>query len=210
VPRAEALAADLERRFPEDTCVRFSYLPSLRGQIALRARDPARALGHLQAAARLDLAVPALAFNGFLGVLYPTYVRGTAHLAAERPLDAIREFQRILDHRGIVLGDPMDALARLQLARAFASSGDDVKAKAAYQDLLRLWSAADPDITLLRQARTEYSTRGIGLRSSLGPPGDTWWASALPIAHVTGEILSATSPSAWRTLCPVAPQPAGR
>jgi Flp pilus assembly protein TadD len=82
-------------------------------------------------------------------------VRGLAYLAAQQPEAATTEFQKILNHRGIVLGDPMDAVARLQLARALAQSGDSVKARAAYQELLSLWRAADQDLLLLKQARTE-------------------------------------------------------
>jgi cytochrome c-type biogenesis protein CcmH/NrfG len=85
------------------------------------------------------------------------YVRGLAHLAAQQPAEAAKQFQKILAHRGLVLGDPMDAMARLQLARALASTGDPVKAKAAYQDFLSLWKAADPDLSLLRQVNAEYA-----------------------------------------------------
>ena len=85
------------------------------------------------------------------------YVRGLAYLAARQPTAAAFEFQRILDHRSIVLVDPMDAMARLQLARAFALSGDTVKAKNAYSDLLTLWKNADPDLPVLKQARAEYA-----------------------------------------------------
>ena len=127
--RSRALADDLERRFPEDTSVRFSYLPTLRALFSLNAREPAAAIQLLQASARFDLAVPGIAFNGFFGALYSVYVRGEAYLAAQQPAEAATEFQNILDHRGIVLGDPMDAMARLQLGRALALSGDTVKAK---------------------------------------------------------------------------------
>jgi hypothetical protein len=111
----------------------------------------------MQASARFDLAMHGLAFNGFFGALHAVYVRGLAHLAAQQPVEAAAEFQKILEHRGIVLGDPMGAMARLQLARALALSGDSVKSKAAYQDLLNLWSAADPDVALLKQARAEQA-----------------------------------------------------
>jgi DNA-binding SARP family transcriptional activator len=80
-----------------------------------------------------------------------------AYLAARQPVAAAAEFQRILDHRSIVLVDPMDALARLQLARALALSGDTAKAKSAYHDLLTLWKNADPDIPVLKKARAEYA-----------------------------------------------------
>jgi len=89
--------------------------------------------------------------------LYPIYVRGQAYLAARQTAEAVGEFQRILDHRSIVLVDPMDAMARLQLARALALSGDTAKAKSAYGDLLTLWKNADSDIPVLKAARAEYA-----------------------------------------------------
>ncbi len=155
--RSRALADDLERRFPEDTSVRFSYLPTLRALFSLQAREPVVAIQLLQASARFDLAVPGIAFNGFYGALYSVYVRGEAYLAAHQPAEAATEFQKIIDHRGIVLGDPMDAMARLQLGRALARSGDTVRAKTVYEDFLNLWNAADSDISLLKQARAEYA-----------------------------------------------------
>ena len=85
------------------------------------------------------------------------YAAGQAYLAAHRPADAVSEFQKILAHPGIVLADPMGAAARLQLGRALALSGDRGKSRIAYQDFLNLWNAADPDTTLLKQARAEYA-----------------------------------------------------
>ena len=96
------------------------------------------------------------AFNAFFGALYPVYVRGEAYLAAHQGAEAAAEFQKILDHRGIVVADPIGALAHLQLGRAFALSGDKTKAKTAYQDFLTLWKDADPDIPILKQAKAEY------------------------------------------------------
>jgi hypothetical protein len=84
-------------------------------------------------------------------------VRGNSYLALRKGPEAVTQFQKILDHRGIVLADPVGALARLQLGRALALSGDKVKAKAAYQDFLALWKDADPDIPILKQARVEYT-----------------------------------------------------
>ena len=98
-----------------------------------------------------------IGFNGFFGRLYPIYARGLAYLAAERPVEAAAEFQRIVDHRSIVLVDPIDAFARLQLARALALSGDTVKAKSAYNGLLTLWKNADPDIPVLKEAKAEFA-----------------------------------------------------
>ncbi len=124
----------------------------------MNARDPSEALRHLESAERIDLALPGIAFNGFFGALYPVYPRGIASLAANRPLEAITEFQRIVDHPGIVLGDPVGAMARLQLARAFTRSGETGKAKAAYEDVLALWKDADPDMLMFARASVEYAT----------------------------------------------------
>ena len=156
VSRSRALADDLARDHPEDTSVQFMYLPTLRALFALDARNPAAAIQSLQTASRYDLALGRVGFIGRFGGLYPIYVRGMAYLAARQPAEAAAEFQRILDHRSIVLVDPIDALARLQLARALAFSGDPVKAKSAYSGLLTLWKNADPDIPVLKEARAEY------------------------------------------------------
>ena len=86
------------------------------------------------------------------------YVRGEVYLAAHQGADAAVEFQKILDHRGIVGSDPIGALARLQLGRALTISGDRTKAKAAYQDFLALWKDADSDIPVLKRAEAEYAT----------------------------------------------------
>jgi hypothetical protein len=155
--RSRALADELAKNFPEDTSVQFMYLPTLRALSSLEAREAAAAIQSLQTASRFDLALGALGFNGFYGALYPIYVRGLAYLAAKRPAEAANEFQRILDHRGIVLADPMGAMARLQLARSLVLSGDAAKAKGVYSDLLTLWKDADPKIPVVEQARTEYA-----------------------------------------------------
>ncbi len=153
--QSRALASDLNKRFPEDTCVQFTYLPVSRAQLALGDHDPAAAIDQLQVAAPYDEAVPCSGF-AFFGNLYAPYVRGLAYAAAHRYTDAAREFQKILDHPGIVLVDPVRILARLNLGRALASAGDTVKARVAYQDLLTLWTFADPDIPVLVQAKTEF------------------------------------------------------
>ncbi|MGD9904826.1 MAG: hypothetical protein AB7U83_15285 [Vicinamibacterales bacterium] len=153
VPQSRALADGLAREFPEDTFVRFMYLPTLRALFALNAQDPAAAVQALQVALRYDLHTIGVSYNGRVGPLYPIYVRGLAYLAARQPAQAAAEFQRILDHRSIVLVDPMDALARLQLARALALTGDAVKAKSAYDDLLTLWKDADSSIPVVEDAR---------------------------------------------------------
>jgi Tfp pilus assembly protein PilF len=89
--------------------------------------------------------------------LYPAYVRGEAYLAAHQGREATVEFQKLLDHRGIVLNDPVGGLAHLQLARAYTLQGDTAKARAAYQDFLTIWKDADPDIPILKQAKAEYA-----------------------------------------------------
>jgi len=151
--QAQALADDLERRFPEDTSIRSSYVPALRARLALNHGDASKAIETLQVAIPHELG-PA---RSLLGALYPVYVRGEAYLALHQGVDAATEFQKILDHRGIVQSDPIGALAHWQLGRAYAMQGDTAKAKAAYQDFLTLWKDADPDIPILKQARSEYS-----------------------------------------------------
>src|SRR5262252_3791617 len=88
--------------------------------------------------------------------LFPVFVRGQAYLAAHQGNTAAAEFQTILDHRGIVMNEPIGALAHLGLARAHALQGDTAKARAAYQDFLTLWKDADPEIPILKQAKAEY------------------------------------------------------
>ena len=155
--RAQSLVDDLDRRFPEDTSVRSNYLPALRARLALNHSEPFKAIELLQSAVPYELALPGIAFNAFFGALYPVYVRGEAYLAAHQGAEAAAEFQKILDHRGIVAADPIGALAHLQLGRAFALSGDKTKAKTAYQDFLTLWKDADPDIPILKQAKAEFA-----------------------------------------------------
>ena len=157
LPQSRALAEDLTREFPEDTFVQFMYLPTLRALFSLNTHDPAAAIQALQIASRYDLHSGGVGFIQRFGALYPIYVRGVAYLAARQPAEAAGEFQRILDHRSIVLVDPMEALARLQLARALVLSGDTVKAKSAYNDLLTLWKDADPKIPMVNEARAEYA-----------------------------------------------------
>jgi tetratricopeptide (TPR) repeat protein len=147
--RAQPLADDLAKRFPEDTIVQFNYLPTLHAQLALNRNDPAKAIEDLQSAVPYEL--------GTTGGLYPVYVRGEAYLAGHQGSEAAAEFQKILDHRGAVGNEPIGALAHLGLARAFALQGDTAKARAAYNDFLTLWKDADPDIPILRAAKSEYA-----------------------------------------------------
>jgi hypothetical protein len=155
--QAQTLANDLQRRFAEDTSVKFSYLPTLRALLALDSGESSRAIELLQVAAPYDLGAPRSSYHGIFGPLYPVYFRGEALLAAHQGPQAAAEFQKILDHRGTVVSDPIGALARLQLGRAFARSGDKARAKSAYENFLTLWKAADPDIPIFREAKQEYA-----------------------------------------------------
>jgi Tfp pilus assembly protein PilF len=153
----QRLAADLEKRFPEDTPVQFEYLPTLRALSALADRVPLDAVERLQRAVPYDFALPGTAFFAKFGGLYPAYVRGEAYLQSQQGREAAAEFQKVLDHRGIVYADPVGALAHLQLGRAYVISGDITKSKKAYQDFLTLWKDADTNIPVLKQAKAEYA-----------------------------------------------------
>jgi len=156
--RAESLAQDLGKRLPLDTQMQSLWLPTIQAQMALHRKNPASAFSALQAATRIELAD---------SCLRPVYGRGETYLAAGQGTAAAAEFQKILDHSGIVWNCWTGALARLGLARANAlesrtSQGADadaarVRALAAYKDFLALWKDADPDIPILKQAKAEYS-----------------------------------------------------
>ena len=148
--RAQALAVDLGKRSPENTLVRFAYLPTLLAQISLYHNDSSKAIEVLRATEPYELGITLVS-------LYPIYLRGEAYLAAHQGSAAATEFQKILDHRGIVLNDPIGALAHLQIGRAYAMQGDTSKAKLAYQDFLTLWKDSDPDIPILIAAKVEYA-----------------------------------------------------
>jgi Flp pilus assembly protein TadD len=154
---AHKIEAELEH-YPQDTSVQFSYLPTLGGLEALNRNDPAKAVELTRAASPYELAVPGTAYYGgasFFGALYPVYVRGLAYSRLGRHREAAAEFQKILDHPGIMLNDPMGPLARLQLAKALAASGDRAKSAAVYKELLAIWKAADSNIPLVQDARAE-------------------------------------------------------
>jgi eukaryotic-like serine/threonine-protein kinase len=149
VVQAQAIADDLAKHFPQDTLVQFTFLPTIRAQIALSREDSAKAIETLQTATPYEL--------GNIGRLYPVYVRGEAYLAARQGREAAAEFQKVLDQRGVVESETIGALAHLGLARAYGLQGDTIKARAAYQDFLTLWKDADPDIPILKQAKAEYA-----------------------------------------------------
>jgi DNA-binding winged helix-turn-helix (wHTH) protein len=153
---AQALTEELAKRFPEDTIMQLNYLPTLRAKLAICRSNPQQALEVLAIAGPYELGLPAYGFYNWPN-LYPVYVRGEAHLAAHHGGEAAAEFQKILNHRGVVLNEPISALAHLQLGRAYTMSGDTSRAKTAYQDFLTLWKDADPDIPILKQAKAEYA-----------------------------------------------------
>src|SRR5215472_105261 len=153
--RAQSLAQDLNKRYPLDTQIQSLWLPAIQAQLALDRKNPTEALKLLQAAAPVELANIHWVEN--ISCLYPTYIRGEAYLAAGQGNAAAVEFQKIVDHSGIVWNCWTGALAHLQIGRAYVLSGDTAKAKAAYQDFLILWKDADPDIPILKQAKAEYA-----------------------------------------------------
>ena len=158
--RSQAISDGLSRRYPEDTRIQFIYLPTLRALLALNNSEPSKAIESLQTAIPYELGTPSEGGSEFLlgaSNLYPAYVRGLAYLGAHQGREAAAEFQKILDHRGTVVSDPIGVLAHLQLGRAYTLSGDKTKAKSAYQDFLTLWKDADPDIPILKQAQAEYA-----------------------------------------------------
>jgi predicted Zn-dependent protease len=154
--RARKLTDDLGQRFPEATIVQFNYLPTLRAKIAVGRGKASEALEILRAAAPYELGYSTYSTYGWTA-LYPIFVIGEACLASHQGSEAAVEFQKILDHRGIVVNGPIGALAHLGLARAYSLEGNTAKARAAYQDFLMLWKDADPDIPILKQAKAEYA-----------------------------------------------------
>jgi pentatricopeptide repeat protein len=154
--RAQDLMEDLNKRFPEATIVQYNYLPSLRAKLSLNRGNAFEALDALRAAGPYELGRTTFSEYSWNG-LYPVLIRGEAYLAAHQGSEAAAEFQKILDHRGIVGNSPIGALAHLQLGRAYAMQGDTAKARAAYNDFLTLWKDADPDIPVLKQAEAEYA-----------------------------------------------------
>ena len=145
---AEKLAAGLDKDLPLDTLVQRYWLPSIRAAIALQRNDPNRAVELLQVTSATELGPQGL---------FTIYLRGEAYLMLHDGNRAAAEFQKFIDHRGMVRNSPSGALARLGLARAYAMQGDTTKARTAYQDFLTTWKDADPDLPILIQAKTEYA-----------------------------------------------------
>ena len=150
--QTQSLIDDLSARFPKNTLVQFNYLPAARAQLALDRKDPSRAIQALEAAALYELGDMDHGNTG-----YPIYLRGEAYLAAHQGAAAAAEFQKLLDHPGLILNDPIAAFARLGLARAYAAQGDAAKAKAAYGDFFSLWKNADPEVPVYQQAKAEFA-----------------------------------------------------
>jgi len=145
---AEKLVNELDKTYPVDTIVQRYRLPTIRAAIALQRKDPNQAIELLQVTTPMEL--------GDTGTLLPVYLRGEAYLKLHNGNAAAAEFQKFIDHYGLVANFPWGALAHLALARAYAMEGDTAKAKAAYQDFLKLWKDADPDIPILKDAKAEY------------------------------------------------------
>jgi ATP/maltotriose-dependent transcriptional regulator MalT len=151
---AMRVADDLNKRLPEDTIVQYDYLPMIRAAVALHSGAAEKAIAALASAAQYELGAASQNLN-FL--LYPVYLRGLADLAAKRGTDAAAEFQKIIDHPGLVLNEPIASLAVLGLGRAYVLAGDSAKARTQYQNFFALWKDADPGIPILQQAKAEYA-----------------------------------------------------
>ncbi len=150
--QATRLTADLAKRFPEDTIVQFNYLPTIHAATALQGGSAGKAIEALAPAAPYELGSP-----GIAPALYLVYLRGEAYVAAHQGSAAAAEFQKILDHPGVVQNGPIGALAHLGLARAYVLSGDTAKSRTAYQNFFALWKNADPDIPVLVASKAEYA-----------------------------------------------------
>jgi eukaryotic-like serine/threonine-protein kinase len=152
--QAEELVEELERANPSNTVLRLYRLPAIKAAIALNQGNSSQALELLKTVAPYELGQPS---PSPLGPLYPAYVRGQTYLWTHNGTAAAAEFQKLLDHPGIALNFPLGLLAHLQMARAFAMTGDSAKAKSAYRDFLALLKDADPDVPILKRAKAEYA-----------------------------------------------------
>jgi serine/threonine protein kinase/tetratricopeptide (TPR) repeat protein len=152
---ARRLADELEKEFPQNTMINAYWLPTIRASIEIQGHNPARAVELLRSASAYELAGPA---PGVGGLLHPVYVRGQAYLQLHQGDQAAAEFQKFLTYRGLVGNCPLGALARLGLARAAVLQANASNARSAYEEFLRLWKDADPDIPVLKQAKAEHAT----------------------------------------------------
>jgi eukaryotic-like serine/threonine-protein kinase len=164
----------LSKRFPEDTIVQFNYLPTLHAHLALRRTNASKAIEALQAAGPYEL-------GNMQGnnPLYSIYVRGEAYLAGLQGSQAAAEFQKILDHLGIVVNQPIGALAHLQIGRAYAMQGDAAKAKAAYQDFLTRCGNTQiltfRSSSLRKRSTRSFITAEVTSNKWLGEPSGCQW-----------------------------------
>jgi serine/threonine protein kinase/tetratricopeptide (TPR) repeat protein len=154
VPQAKALSDELKKNYGATTMLKVYWLPTVDAAIAIAKNNSSQALVDLEAASPYEMGEPEPLQ---LSSLYPAYLRGQAQLAAHNGSAAVTEFQKIVNHRGMVLNFVTGSLARLQIGRVYLMSGDSEKAKAAYQDFFKLWTDADPDIPILKQAKAEYA-----------------------------------------------------
>jgi eukaryotic-like serine/threonine-protein kinase len=151
--RAKAMVEELEKADPSNTVLKLYWLPTIKAVIDLNSNNSAQALESLEAAAPYELGTPQ---QFQVGTMYPVYVRGLVYLQARNGAAAAAEFQKIVDHGGLVINFPLGALAHLQLGRAYALSGDSAKARSAYEGFFALWKDADPDIPVLKEAKAEF------------------------------------------------------
>jgi ATP/maltotriose-dependent transcriptional regulator MalT len=154
--KAKRMADDLAARFPLNTVINRYWLPTIYASIAIHRGNPAGAVELLKTTSEYELASPLPQFE-VGGSLYPVYVRGEAYLLLHQGKEAAQEFQKYLDHSGVAVNCPLEALARLQLARADMLTGDLKNAKEKYRQFFVLWKSSDPDIPILKRAQTEYA-----------------------------------------------------
>jgi serine/threonine protein kinase/Flp pilus assembly protein TadD len=150
--KAKRLVDELERTAATDTMLKLYCLPTIHGAMAISKNNPSQGILDLEPAMPYEMGGP-LSFP----YLYPVWLRGHAYMAARDGVAAAAEFQKLIDHPGIVINQPIGSLAHLELGRAYVLSGDNVKARASYQNFLTLWKDADPDIPVLIAAKSEYA-----------------------------------------------------
>ena len=153
---AKRMADDLGARFPLNTVINRYWLPTIYASIEIQRGNPARAVELLQTTAQYELGTPLPQFE-VGGSLYPVYIRGQAYLLLHQGSEAVGEFQKFLDRRGITVNCPLAALARVQLARAYVLARDSKRASESYQEFLILLKDSDPDVAIVKEARTEYA-----------------------------------------------------
>jgi eukaryotic-like serine/threonine-protein kinase len=151
--RAAALADELTKSYPTHMMLQFYWLPTTNAAIEISKGNSSKAVADLEPSTPYEMGQAA----SFINSLYPAYIRGSAYLLAHNGTAAVAEFQKLLDHRGIMANFVTGALAHLQIGRAYAMAGDTVRAKAAYQDFFALWKNADPDVPILIAAKAEYA-----------------------------------------------------